>query len=63
MGVSVSNVRPHIFDHYNDEELAQRITYWESCGPKDADWGILEHMYALRDLRVDEKLLAWVESK
>lgn len=53
---------PRVFSHYIDEELAKRIAYWEACG-LDGDMGILVNMYALRDERVDDKLLAWVESK
>ena len=54
----------YCFDDYTDEHLNARIAYWEGVQPEDKDWcGVLTQMYAERDRRVEEKLLAWVESK
>jgi len=52
----------YAFDDYSDEHLNARIAYWERCEPGDF-CNILGSMYAELDRRVDEKLLAWVESK
>lgn len=50
----------YTFEYYNDQELAARITYWESV-PRDAGAeNVLECMYAERDRRIDHILRAWV---
>lgn len=54
----------YAFDDYTEEFLNQRIAYWERASRRELDFcGILESLYAERDRRVDESLLAWVESK
>ena len=54
----------YAFNDYTDELLNARIAYWETALGAQKDWcGVLAHMYDERDRRVDEKLLAWVESK
>lgn len=55
------NGKWYAFEDYEDDHLNDRIAYWETAG--DDFCGVLENMYAERDRRVDEKLLAWVESK
>lgn len=56
------NDKLYIFDSYNDEELAARIKYWSSV-PAEDTFNVLATMYKEQERRVDEKLLAWVESK
>lgn len=51
----------YAFDDYDDEHLNARIAYWERY--EDDFCGVLSALYAERDRRVDQKLLAWVERK
>lgn len=54
----------YAFDDYTDDHLDARIAFWEAGPFPPDDWcGVLGSLYAERDRRVDEKLLAWVESK
>ena len=52
-----------LFDSYNNEYLLERIAYWESVPEGTDTLHVLRSLYREQERRVDEKLLAWVESK
>lgn len=56
------------FSDYGEDELKERIAYWETAQANSRDYtsldfGVLELLYAERDARVDRQLIAWIEGK
>jgi len=55
--------RYYAFEDYSDDLLRERLAYWQSIPSGESDFGIVASLQKEIDRRVDEHLLAWVESK
>lgn len=49
----------YTFEYYSDDELAQRIAYWEGIPHEYGAETVLTYMYDERERRIPHQLIAW----